>query len=184
MQRAPRGVTKPQAGVMATSPATAPVMAPTAVGFPFREDSRIIHPSIAAPAAMLVVTNATVATVPDASALPALKPNQPNQSIPAPSMTRVTLWGGVTRCGKFRRGPSIRVATSAATPALTCTTVPPAKSRAPRACSQPLAPQTQWAIRSYEMVDQSATNSANERNRNRSTTAPEMSAGVIIANIP
>jgi hypothetical protein len=38
-----------------------------------------------------------------------------------------------------------RAATSAATPAFTWTTVPPAKSSAPRSASQP-PPHTQWAI--------------------------------------
>ena len=46
---------------------------------------------------------------------------------------------------KSRRRPTTRAATSAATPALTCTTVPPAKSSAPILASQP-PPHTQCAI--------------------------------------
>ena len=47
----------------------------------------------AAAAAMWVVTKASAAVWPAASALPALKPNQPNQSSPAPVMVIGRLWG-------------------------------------------------------------------------------------------
>src|SRR5438034_5378454 len=43
-------------------------------------------------------------------------------------------------------------ATSADTPALMCTTVPPAKSSAPSFASQPPEPHTQWASGSYTNV--------------------------------
>jgi hypothetical protein len=35
-----------------------------------------------------------VASPPEAKALPPLKPNQPNQSKPAPNKIKGTLWGG------------------------------------------------------------------------------------------
>ena len=80
-----------------------------------------------------------------ASALPALNPNQPTHSNAAPLTVIVRLCGGIAVLGKPVRLPITSAATSAATPALTCTTAPPAKSRKPRANSQPSGPQTQWA---------------------------------------
>ena len=80
-----------------------------------------------------------------ASALPALKPNQPTQSMQAPVTVIVMLCGGIAVSGKPLRRPITSAHTSAATPAFRCTTVPPAKSMMPIFCSQP-SPQTQWAM--------------------------------------
>src|SRR5262245_41681043 len=93
------GVTKPDAGVMATSPATAPEMAPSALGL-----RRVIHsapsqPSVAVAAAKCVATNALVASPFDASALPALNPNQPTQRRQAPMKLRTRLCGGIGSFG-------------------------------------------------------------------------------------
>src|SRR5260370_7344425 len=77
---------------------------------------------------------------------------QPNHKSPAPSSTSGTLWGTIAVRLKSFRGPSIRAATSAETPALMCTTVPPAKSSAPSFASQPPDPHTQWASGSYTNV--------------------------------
>src|ERR671919_983263 len=90
---APTGVTYPAAGVMPTRPTTAPVAAPTAVTFPVRTKSRIAHVNTAAAGAVLVLVNARAATPLAPSAEPALNPNQPNQSSPAPSSTNGTLCG-------------------------------------------------------------------------------------------
>ena len=79
-----------------------------------------------------------------AKALPPLKPNHPTQSMPAPVTTMVMLCGGMAVWGKPLRLPMTKAATKAATPAVTCTTVPPAKSIKPISCSQP-PPQTQCA---------------------------------------
>src|SRR5262245_45428024 len=89
-----------------------------------------------------VAVNARAAIPFAATALPALKPNQPNQSTPAPSSVNGTLCGKSDEDGKSRRLPTTIAATSAAIPALTWTTVPPAKSSAPIFESQP-PPQTQ-----------------------------------------
>ena len=89
------GPTKPAAGVMATSPATAPDAAPRTVGFPRSAHSANIHASVAAAAAVFVVTKAVTARPPAPSALPALKPNQPTQSIAAPMTVNGRLWGGI-----------------------------------------------------------------------------------------
>jgi len=50
------GPTKPDAGVIATSPATAPLAAPRTVGLPFKTQSITIHERAAAAAAVLVTT--------------------------------------------------------------------------------------------------------------------------------
>ena len=99
----------------------------------------------AAAAAVLVTTKALAARPPAARALPALKPNQPNQSRAAPSTTYVTSWGSMGSRPKPMRRPKRRAATRAATPELMCTTVPPAKSSAPSSRSQPPLAHTQWA---------------------------------------
>ena len=62
------------------------------------------------------------------SAEPALKPNQPNHSSAAPSMTSVRLCGRIGTFPNPRRGPSTRQSASAAAPALMWIAVPPAKS--------------------------------------------------------
>ena len=84
MSSAGKGCTKPEAGVMATSPATAPEIAPRAVGLPLWIHSKIVQPMAAAAAAKCVLTKALVASGLAASALPALKPNQPTHSRHAP----------------------------------------------------------------------------------------------------
>ena len=92
----------------------------------------------------------------DATAEPALNPNQPNHSRPAPSMTSVRLCGRMGSLPKPIRLPSTSASARPAAPALMCTAVPPAKSRAlrslaiqPPALSAPaVAPskaKTQWA---------------------------------------
>ena len=55
------GLTNPEAGVIATSPATAPEMPPRALGFRCRIHSAHIQPRAAAAAAKWVATNALVA---------------------------------------------------------------------------------------------------------------------------
>src|SRR3954452_25096325 len=104
------------------------------------------QPSIAAHVAVLVLTNATPASGLAPSADPALKPNQPNQSNPAPSNVNGRLCG---RIGSFfhpSRLPSTIASARPAAPALACTTVPPANSSAPFWNSQPSGENTQCAI--------------------------------------
>src|SRR5882672_6771098 len=83
--------TNPQAGVMATRPATAPEAAPTMVGLPAKIHSITAQLRVAAAVAVLVVTNACAARPLAANAEPALKPNQPNHSNAAPMTTKGTL---------------------------------------------------------------------------------------------
>jgi hypothetical protein len=78
-----------------------------------------------------VARNADDARPPAARALPALNPNHPNQRMPPPSITIGTLCGVKAPPGYPFRFPTYSAAAKAAAPALMCTTVPPAKSRAP-----------------------------------------------------
>src|ERR1051326_4939713 len=79
------GFTKPDAGVIATRPATAPEIPPSMLGLPVCIHSAAIHPSAAAAAAKCVATKAEEASPEAASALPALTPNQPTHSRQAPT---------------------------------------------------------------------------------------------------
>src|SRR5512143_455975 len=89
------GVTNPDAGVIATRPATAPEAAPRTVGLPLCIHSTTIQPMAAAAVARCVTTNALVDSEPEATALPALNPNQPNQRSAAPRSVMVRLCGGM-----------------------------------------------------------------------------------------
>src|ERR1700692_2603849 len=93
MNSAGIGWTKPEAGVMATSPATAPDIAPSTLGLPVFIHSARTQPRVAAAAPKGVGTNALVAS-PDAdNALPALNPNQPTHNKHAPMKLRTRLCG-------------------------------------------------------------------------------------------
>ncbi len=128
---APSGDTFPHAGVIATSPATAAVAPPSAVGFPRCSHSISAHATIAVEAAVLVLRNASVASGLALSALPALKPNQPVHSNPAPIRHSGRLCGGIGSLPSPRRFPSRMAAAMAEKPLDMCTTRPPAKSIAP-----------------------------------------------------
>src|SRR6476619_3550219 len=154
------GLMNPAAGVIATSPTTIAVAAPTAVGLRDRAASRNVHTSSVAAGASIVVTNARAAIGLAASALPALNPNHPNHRSPAPSSVNGTLCGSSDDDGYACRLPTTIAATSAAIAALTCTTVPPAKSSAPNEMKRTYAEK-----------------------RMRSTMAPEISAAVMMQNV-
>src|SRR5581483_11557318 len=93
--------------------------------------------SSAAAVATWVLTNATAVTPSAVSSDPALNPNQPNHSRPAPSATIGTLCGRKLSFGQPTRLPSTIANASAADPALMWTAVPPAKSSA---CNEFVAP--------------------------------------------
>src|SRR5580765_2309517 len=93
MIMAGNGLTKPDAGVIATSPATHPEIPPSTLGLPLRSHSASIHPSVAAAAPKWVATKALVARLDADSALPALKPNQPTHSMQAPTALSTRLCG-------------------------------------------------------------------------------------------
>src|SRR5688500_14723406 len=110
------GVTNPAAGVIATRPATAPSAAPSTDGVP--RCSQLMVTQVMAPmaAAVLVVTDAVAASPLAPSAEPALNPNQPNHSSPAPRTLIGTSCGSVAACTTPVRRPMKRAATRAATP--------------------------------------------------------------------
>src|SRR5437667_12745803 len=88
---APVGSTYPHAGVITTSPATAPEQKPSTLAFPRKTYSSIAQVKDATAVASVVVVNAFAAMPSAPSALPALKPYQPTQSIPAPTMQSTML---------------------------------------------------------------------------------------------
>src|ERR1700694_5981482 len=93
------GPTNPAAGVIATSPATAPEIAPSALARPFLSHSAALHANAALAAAKCVATNALDANPFEASALPALNPNHPTHSRQAPIKLNTRLCGGIGCCG-------------------------------------------------------------------------------------
>src|SRR5918993_5393842 len=134
---APGIPTLPAAGVMATRPATAPEAAPSIEVLPFMSHSADIQARTAQAVARYVLMKASAATPLASSAEPALNPNQPNHRSEAPIMVMVRLCGAIDSLPKPMRGPSRNAPIRPATPALICTTVPPAKSRAPHLQSRP-----------------------------------------------
>src|SRR3954471_7919157 len=128
MMTAPLAVTNPQAGVITTRPATAPEQKPSTLGFLRKIHSIIGQTKEATAVASVVVVNALAAIPSAATALPALKPYQPTQSMPVPTMQSTRLCGGIGVLPKPRRGPMIKQRISADQPEDMCTTVPPAKS--------------------------------------------------------
>src|SRR5215475_6974958 len=150
---APLGATYPQAGVITTSPATAPEQKPRTLGLPRSAYSSMAHVNEATAVASVVVVNAFAAIPSGASALPALKPYQPTHSNPVPTMQSTILWGAMISFLNPSRCPRRTHNTRADQPELMCTTVPPAKSIAVTLAEgfhtpfiQPSIPQTMCAI--------------------------------------
>src|SRR3954467_5246856 len=134
---APGMPTLPAAGVIATSPATAPDAAPSMDGLPLNKHSANIHDSTAQAVAREGFMKASAAELFASSAEPALNPNQPNHSNEAPIIVMVRLCGDMASLPKPIRLPMTYAPTMPAIPALICTTVPPAKSSAPHCQSKP-----------------------------------------------
>src|SRR5216684_763530 len=152
IRTAPVGSTNPHAGVITTKPATAPEQNPSTLALPRNAYSNIAQVNDATAVASVVVMNAFAAMPSAPSALPALNPYQPTQSIPAPTMQSTMLCGAITSFRKPSRGPSKAQSTSADQPDDMCTTVPPAKSIAVILARgfqtpfiNPSIPQTMWA---------------------------------------
>src|SRR5512143_3819738 len=99
----PSGDTAPQAGVIATRPATAAVAPPRAVGLPRCRYSISAQATTAVEVAVLVLRKARPASGLALSALPELKPNQPVHSRPAPIRHSGRLCGGIGSLPKPRR---------------------------------------------------------------------------------
>src|SRR3954452_12553657 len=186
---APSGVTDEQDGVIATSPATTPEAAPSDVAWLSRIRSVASQLRQAAAVATSVVTQTSAAWPLAPSADPALNPNQPNHSRPAPIMTSGRLCGRIGSRPKPRRLPRTRARARPAAPALMCTAVPPAKSIASRLLAiqppvsdcAPLNAKTQWATGKYTTVAQMPAKTSQGPKRARSAIAPEIRATVMIA---
>src|SRR3954470_13782021 len=145
-------VTKPQAGVMTTRPATIPEQKPRTEALP-----RISHSSMAqtkppTAAASVVVVKALEAMAAAPRAEPALKPYQPTQSMPVPTIHSTMECGGIGSLPKPWRLPKIKQRTKADQPEVIWTTVPPAKSIALMVAlglsgphMKPVVDQTIWA---------------------------------------
>src|SRR4026207_421825 len=125
---APVVLTNPQAGVITTRPATAPEQKPRILGLPLIMYSAIAHANEATAVAIVVVMKALAATPSAATALPALNPYQPTQSMPVPTMQRTMLCGGIGSLPKPIRLPRNMQRIRADQPEDMWTTVPPAKS--------------------------------------------------------
>src|ERR1043166_4660022 len=116
MITAPVASTKPQAGVITTSPATAPEQNPSTLALPRNTYSSIAHVNDATAVASVVVMKAFAAIPSAPSALPALNPYQPTHNIPAPTMQSTMLCGARISFRKPSRGPSNAQRTSADQP--------------------------------------------------------------------
>src|ERR1700738_5220142 len=125
------GPTKPDAGVIATNPATAPDAIPSTLGLPLTTHSANIQPNAAAAVAICVTSIAIPARPSAATAEPALNPNQPTHKSDAPISVNVRLCGILESLPNPIRLPSTSAQTRPAIPALMCTTVPSAKSSTP-----------------------------------------------------
>src|SRR5262245_21112085 len=97
MTRAGIGVTNPDAGVIATRPATAPEIPPRTLGLPLIH-SITTQPTAAAAAPKWVAMKALEASEPEFSALPALKPNHPTQRRHAPIKLSTSECGFIGSC--------------------------------------------------------------------------------------
>src|SRR5262245_47737076 len=100
MITAPVVLTNPHAGVITTSPATAPEQKPRMLGLPLTSHSAIGHTNEATAVARVVVVKALAATTSAATALPALKPYHPTHNIPVPIIHSTMLCGGMGSLGK------------------------------------------------------------------------------------
>src|SRR5438552_8831642 len=80
---------------MTTSPPTAPEQKPSILGLPRCAYSSMPHVNEATAVASVVLMNEFAAIPSGASALPALKPYQPTQSKPVPTMQSTMLCGAM-----------------------------------------------------------------------------------------
>src|SRR6266705_3080784 len=116
IQMAPLGRTKPHAGVITTNPATAPEQKPRMLGLPLTTHSAIGQTKEATAVAIVVVVNALAAIPSAATALPALNPYHPTQSMPVPIIQSTMLCGAMFSLPKPRRLPRIMQRTKADQP--------------------------------------------------------------------
>src|ERR1700759_5692309 len=133
MIMAPKLLTKPAAGVMATSPVIMPLIPPRKVGLRWRlaKMSKITQVSSATAVARLVLITASDALAPEKYGSPPLKPFQPSHKMPAPTAAIGRLLGTARSRSRPSRGPITAAATNPLVPAAKWITYPPEKSSAP-----------------------------------------------------
>src|SRR5262245_41061399 len=103
---------KPAAGVTPARPAMAPLMTDVVAGLPDRFHDSPIQTSAEVADAMWVTRRVFAARPPEASALPALKPNHPIHSSDAPMTASGMLCGTMISGPKFFLRPSTSAAAS------------------------------------------------------------------------
>src|SRR5262245_3251869 len=108
--------TKPAAGVITTSPPTTPEQKPRTVGLPRDNHATSGQENPATAAAKVVVVKALAEMPSAATALPALNPYQPTQSMPVPIIVSTKLCGAKFSCPNPLRLPTINASTSADQP--------------------------------------------------------------------
>ena len=150
---APIGLTTAHPAVIATRPASEPFRVIETSGFLYLTQVNIIVVTVAAAAAILVVTNTLPARIKLSSPVievveHPLNPNQQNHNINTPRAPTVILCPGIAFALPSLlyfpiRGPKILAPTKAARPPTIWTAVEPAKSINPNWESQP-PPQIQW----------------------------------------
>ncbi len=172
--------TYPHPGVIATKPHTDPDAKPNIEGFLAKIYCQNIHVRPDRDADKLVDIQATAEMPVAPNAEPPLKPNQPNHNNAVPSKVNDILHGIIDVYLYLL--PNTIAAANPANPLDTCTTFPPAKSRAPHLKHQPSIFHIQCAIGQYTTIIHMLINSSNDINFIRSTTEPIINAGVIPAN--
>ena len=88
-------LTYPDAGVIPASPAIAPFIAVITLGFPVLIQASPTHINAETADAKCVTITVLPATPPEARALPALNPNQPNHKSEEPNTAIGILWGTI-----------------------------------------------------------------------------------------
>lgn len=116
MMMAPQPATKPAAGVMPTRPVIMPFMEPMMDGLPKKMMSMTVHVSSDMAVQMLVFSTAAPASGEAEYGSPPLKPFQPIQRMPAPTIMSGMLLGVKFSLSFFRRGPIQYEPTKAAVP--------------------------------------------------------------------
>ncbi len=171
------GFTKPEAGVIATNPATAPKSLPTSSACP---PPSIPQTATTRPPPLLQSASPQTRSRPSPMRQRAAsiesKPAHPQQS-PRQSCSARCYADACVRCRSLCASPDTSRRPAPIPPDVICTTVPPAKSKAGNlpvtAPSKPPTPHTMCAIGKYTITSHSAMNSIMPVNLMRSAKAPE-----------
>src|SRR2546423_13422338 len=114
MMTAGVGMTKPDAGVIATRPATAPEAMPSTLGFPLTAHSMNIQARAAAAVALCVTATALPARPSGGTPPTPLHPHPPTPNGEAPPNRHTPIWGATETLFYFTPLPRGSAQTSAA----------------------------------------------------------------------